>query len=104
MGLPMPFGNCPQCLTTRIAGRMVCIHLNSICFQTLGYFPSICPLNQWDDLWLTQKPRIDCLSLPPRAPTRRPASRTTGDRREETQGVPAMNAQELLQEISDYCR
>src|SRR5262249_54550107 len=70
----------------------------------MGFCPSDCPLKSWDDLWLTGD-RSGCFAGPATAaatprmngvPVKHAPPRTD----EET----AMNAQELLQEISDYCR
>src|SRR5262249_26598264 len=69
----------------------------------LGYFPPIFPPGRWDVLWLTPAPALGSLWLGSCAPK---PSRKRGARRfgAKPQGLEPMNAQELLQQIADYCR
>src|SRR5712672_2521130 len=60
----------------------------------VGFGPTIVPSTQWDLLWLTESTPLGSL------PHGHAQNAPRGTR---WQALP-MNAQELLQEISDYCR
>src|SRR5205085_1792861 len=62
------------------------------------------PLNEWDDLWLTKTAVLGSLvGLPEHQAVRSSAARAQVGSETPRSRRP-MNAQELLQEISDYCR
>src|SRR6516162_1448252 len=71
----------------------------------LGNCPLCCPLLVWERLWLTGRPTLGSLEARPSRGLNAPTSKNScaaGIR--ETPRTRAMNAQQLLQEISDYCR
>src|SRR3974390_2838290 len=75
----------------------------------MGNNPLYCPLSKWANLWLTLPRPLGSLKRHPRGLTNAVKASPAGA--EETSGsgavqapVPSMNAQQLLQEISDYCR
>ena len=81
----------------------------------MGNCPSLCPLLQWASLWLIPAQQLGFICLTPRtnrsaAATRRGAEETDHRERRRFRASPIdahgrpMNAQQLLQEISDYCR
>src|SRR5207244_8054844 len=69
-------------------------------FPPLGHVPFVFPPVKWDVLWLTGIRALGSLWAGSCAPTSRPQARRAqvGAKRR------AMNAQDLLQEIADYCR
>jgi hypothetical protein len=68
----------------------------------MGFIPLSIPPGQWDDLWLTTAISLGSLSHDGGAKDAPP--KETGSDAIARAGRAVMNAQELLQEISDYCR
>src|ERR1700722_15158280 len=68
----------------------------------MGYSPPSCPLPEWGILWLTPCPPMR--SHKPRKPCATRTRNTSARVEESFRKRRAMNAQQLLQEISDYCR
>ena len=100
----------------------VCYIITCICQYLMiqGNCPYIIPLGEWDVLWLTRAQELVAFAIKARVPSlssekprrfwlcagRAPQhsrQQPAGAGPEETRGG-AMNAQELLQEISEYCR
>ena len=63
--------------------------------------PIYLPLTEWANLWLTRPAKLVAF---PQARAIVTSGKAPSAGLEETPGIRAMNAQELLQEISDYCR
>src|SRR5271166_4824028 len=61
--------------------------------------PSLVPLTGWDHLWLTKLVPAASIGIIGGTPNRQNTSRPPGRKRAGT-----MTAQELLQQISDFCR
>src|SRR5262245_49736483 len=71
--------------------------------QPLGFVPLAFPTGRWDVLWLTPALALGSLWLGP-AHRSRPRKRSARRFGAKPQGLEPMNAQELLQQIADYCR
>src|SRR5262249_27079075 len=78
----------------RHSGQSICL------FRLLGFVPPTFPPVKWDVLWLTDIGALGSLwagSCAPHKPSQARRAQAGAKRR-------AMNAQDLLQEIADYCR